>query len=135
MQNEGGEANVFRGSSKPSAKRFYKYMFIARVNYDDSVDFNLCSLEKQGNWDAMKTFLGVFEGMSDQIFGLLTGAVLVEGAKDILFSWAQALNLTAKQLSALEQGEFITEFDMTKRLIEGNYCELDKNTNQLFLKN
>ena len=46
MQKQGGDANVFRGSSKPASSRFYKYMFIAKVNGDDSVNFSLRSMEK-----------------------------------------------------------------------------------------
>ncbi|UJR22019.1 hypothetical protein I4U23_025086 [Adineta vaga] len=135
MQKKGGEANVFRGSSKPGSKRFYKYMFIARVNYDDTVDFNLCSMEKQGNWDVTKTLFEIYGEFGDTLFRFLTGTAVVDAAKEFAVAWAQALGLASHRLQALEQGEFITEFDMTKRLIDGNYCEFDKEKKQVFLKN
>ncbi|CAF0833302.1 unnamed protein product [Adineta ricciae] len=134
MQKKGGEANVFRGSSKPASKRFYKYMFIARVNYDDSVDFNLCSMEKQGNWDVTKTLFEFYSEVGESLFSFLTGAAIVGGVADFIQTWVAALGLGIKKIQALEHGEFITEFDMTKRLIDGNYCEFDKEKKQLFLK-
>jgi len=73
--------------------------------------------------------------VTDGIFQIVTGALLIESVKAVVTSWGVALGLAPKQIRELELGEFLTKFDMTKRLIEGNYCKFDEETKQLFLFN
>ena len=132
-QQRGGEASVFRGSSRPGSNRFYKYMFIAKVNYDGTVNFNLCSLEKQANLDVMKSLVEACGYAGSTFVSIVSGAFLGELAKGVIMAWAKVTGFGGNKVQQLSMAEFITEFDMTQRLIDGKYCELDKTTNQLYL--
>lgn len=132
-QQCGGEASVFRGSSRPGSHRFYKYMFMAKVNHDGTVNFNLCSLEKQANLSVMKSLMQACQHAGDAFVSLISGAFLGELVKDGLMAWSRVFGFGKNKLQELTLVEFITEFDMTRRLIDGKYCELDENTKELFL--
>lgn len=64
---------------------------------------------------------------------VISGAFLGELVKDSVKAWARVFGYGENNLKELTLAEFITEFDMTRRLVDGQYCELNKDTNQLFL--
>jgi hypothetical protein len=69
----------------------------------------------------------------DALISICSGAFIGEFVKEGIMAWARALGIGGRKLQELTMAEFITEFDMTQRLIDGKYCELDKTTNELYL--
>ena len=130
----GGDGVVYKGCSDPGGQVFYKYMFIVRVGYNDTVDFHLASIEKRASLDYVRALGSVVDSLLDFTLKLSTGAIIVDVVSDWFAVWASAFR--GKSASELklkcELSELLTEFDMVNRLIDGNFATI-KEDKKLYL--
>ena len=74
----------------------------------------------------MKSFSHAFHNVADFLGSIVTGSIVATAAKEFLSSWDQSLGWSERKIQVVEMVEFITGFDVIKRLIEGHYCQLDR---------